>query len=86
MDYGPGFSIDANRQRCLRAAGVSLCCVFAIGVLGWMFSGTGDWSQRMGFAYGMVLAGVGALVFGLVAWVRWLDWTRGRRGLLGSAE
>jgi hypothetical protein len=77
MKLETGFSIEANRSRCLKAAGIALGCVALLGLLSWDLAFESHWILRIKLGFLMLLLAVAALLFALIAYVRWLDWMRG---------
>jgi hypothetical protein len=91
MDYGMGFSLDANRQRCLRALGWSFFSLAIAGLCLWSASSSTDAFRKMeGILLTVIVGGV-ALFWGVLAWVRGRDWSYYRQigvrnALNGSAQ
>jgi hypothetical protein len=76
MQLGMGFSIEASRNRCLKAAGIALVCAASVGPLGWSLTCETDWLHGIEAGVSMLLLAAAIVLFSLIAWVRWLDWSR----------
>jgi hypothetical protein len=75
-DLGIGFSVAANRRRCLKAVAVFLCCVAGLCLICASFRIRVDPWLRFSDILLMIVVLAWACVFAVVAYARWLD---GRR-------
>jgi len=76
--FGPGFSIEKNRNRFLGALGIAFGCSVLLAVLALTLRSGMDFLTGVKMVFLMAILFAGAIVFGLVAYVRGLDLSRAR--------